>query len=369
MNDPIRTRHAPNARRHLEPAPDPTPTRPLTAPLTDAQPGVSSPGQLRASRDLAGLNRSQGATTTGLLMAVITVYEEGTTPPSQTRLTTLGGARGWRWMSIKVNAGYCRRAALRRVLCPPILAAARPRRPLAPSSPQNVSHRLVVDWFVSGSSASETSRGGMTPYNSSGVHISAVHNACRVSAFIMTGSLFISAEIDGADKLKLARRARSSRSCLPVHTSREAITCLSRHRSRTVTPSRPRLFSVPRLGAGHRSVSPMGARNPTDLGVCSGRHSDTRCDLPNSCRLYLCELGISAPGWRSPVRSRCGARRWPGVGCVVPCHRKERETDRTAQTAEFVRFGAYPEFPGLLEPPRELSLTGTMQDTAESGSP
>lgn len=99
---------------------------------------------------------------------------------------------------------------------------------------------VADDSSLSGSSASEISRGGTTPYSSSGVHLSAVHNACKVSVFTWTGWLFISAETDGADKVKLARRASSSRSCLPDHTSREAMTCLSRHRSCTATPSRAR---------------------------------------------------------------------------------------------------------------------------------
>lgn len=102
-----------------------------------------------------------------------------------------------------------------------------------------------------GSSAREISRGGMTPYNSSGVHLSAVHNACSVSVFIWAGWLFISAEIDGADKVKLARRASNSRRCLPDHTSREAMTCLSRHRSCTATPSRAHL-RCDYAGTGHR---------------------------------------------------------------------------------------------------------------------
>jgi hypothetical protein len=109
---------------------------------------------------------------------------------------------------------------------------------------------------VSGSSANETSRGGVTPYSSFGVHCNAVHNACKVSVFIWTGSLFISAYTDGADKVKLARRARSSRSSLPVHTSREAITCLSRHRSCTARHAFPRL---PVSGA------PPGCRSPPSL--------------------------------------------------------------------------------------------------------
>jgi hypothetical protein len=68
--------------------------------------------------------------------------------------------------------------------------------------------------------------------------------------------------------VKLARRARSSRNSLPVHTSREAITCLSRHRSSTAVPSRARPSPAPLLGAHHRPVSLMSTVKLVDLTAC-----------------------------------------------------------------------------------------------------
>ncbi|MBB5890635.1 uncharacterized PurR-regulated membrane protein YhhQ (DUF165 family) [Kutzneria kofuensis] len=54
---------------------------------------------------------------------------------------------------------------------------------VAPVPPRG-SYCLADDSSASGFSASAISRGGTTPYSSSGVHFRAVHNACRVSVFI-----------------------------------------------------------------------------------------------------------------------------------------------------------------------------------------
>ena len=153
-------------------------------------------------------------------------------------------------------------------------------------SPQQARQCSAGESFSS-YSTNETSRGGVTPYSSSGVHFSAVHNACRVSVFIWTGSLLISAYTDGADKVKLARRARSSRSSLPVHTSREAITCLSRHRSCTATPSRAYLSPAPLVGADRHPVSRMSIEILADLPACSSRPDYPKQGMPDLVVLCL----------------------------------------------------------------------------------
>src|SRR5262249_26172763 len=78
--------------RRQKPTYPQTAAQALTATPTDTGPGVFSPGRLRAYRDLAGLTRGQLATNTGLPVAVVTAYEEGTAQPTDEHLSTLAEA-------------------------------------------------------------------------------------------------------------------------------------------------------------------------------------------------------------------------------------------------------------------------------------
>lgn len=84
----IRSRRAPSARRHLTPV-----TAPAAAETsTGDEPGVFSPGRLRAYRDLYGYTRVALGDRTGLPPDTITAYEEGTATPTAAHLVTLAAA-------------------------------------------------------------------------------------------------------------------------------------------------------------------------------------------------------------------------------------------------------------------------------------
>jgi hypothetical protein len=86
---------------------------------------------------------------------------------------------------------------------------------------------------------------------------------------------------------------------LPVHRSRAAITCLSRHRSCTATPARVCLSSAPCFGPDRCPVSPVDGGNLVDFAACPGRCDYARYALPNSIRLQLSQLGTTLICWHA----------------------------------------------------------------------